>query len=165
MVKLKTIIIILAAAGLGLFAFYRYYQSDESRINRQFKRLAEWGSKESGEQNLSMAVRVKKLETLFGKECRVEAPEYSRSKTYAPSEIGNIARMAAGKYTAIGIRFLDLNISVENRTAASVCTVRISTLQPGGEAIESVQEVECILKKTGQEWLFHEIKLVDVLEK
>jgi hypothetical protein len=60
-VKIKHIIIALFIVGIGAVAFVFFFQSEESKVKRQFKSLSEKVSKEPGEKKLAMALKAKQL--------------------------------------------------------------------------------------------------------
>jgi hypothetical protein len=166
MVKLKYIIIVVLVVGAGIFAYNHFFQSEESKIKKRFDLFSKWGSKDSVENKLITANRVNNIKTLFAENCNIQAPAYSVSRNYKPQDISSIALMVLSQYFELSLRFYDIEINIpEKESANAVLTAKLSGKLTTGEYVNEIHELECVLIKIEEDWLFSEIKIVDVLEK
>jgi len=76
---------------IGIGVVLHLFPSEEKKIKKQFRLLAEWVSKEAGENPITMAYKIKKIETLFDGTCEFGIPLYSFSGNYTPEEITGYA--------------------------------------------------------------------------
>ncbi len=56
-------------------------------------------------------------------------------------------------------------VVVRKESANAVLTAKLCGKLTTGEYINEIHELECVLIKIEEDWLFSEIKIVDVLEK
>jgi hypothetical protein len=56
-------------------------------------------------------------------------------------------------------------VVVRKESANAVLTAKLSGKLTTGEYVNEIHELECVLIKIEEDWLFSEIKIVDVLEK
>ena len=166
MVKIRHIIIALLIAGIGAVAFFVFFQSEESKVKKQFKFLSEKVSKEPGEKKLAMAVKAKQLQTLFAENCGLSVPSYAISGNYTPRDVSDLALAAFSQYSKISLKFYDMNIEItENNIARVRVTANLTGKLATGEYIDETHELKCILKKAESSWLFSDFEVVEVLEK
>ncbi len=166
MVKLKYIIIVVLAVGAGMFAYNHFFQSEEAKVKKRFNLLSKWTSKDSGENKLATASRANNLKLLFAESCYIQASTYSVSRNYKPQDISSIALMVLSQYSKLSLRFYDIEINISEKESANVVlTAKLSGKLTTGENVTGVHELECVLNKIENNWLFNEIKIIDVLEK
>ncbi len=74
--------------------------------------------------------------------------------------------MVLSQYIELSLRFYDIEINIpEKRLANAVLTAKLSGKLTSDEYVNEIHELECVLIKIEDNWLFSEIKIVDVLEK
>jgi hypothetical protein len=165
-VRIKHIIIAVLVVAIGAVGFVFFFQSEESKVKRQFKSLSEKVSKEPDESKLAMALKAQQLQTLFAENCGLGVPSYAISGNYTPQDISSLALTAFSHYSKISLKFYDMTIDVtENGIARVLLTANLTGKLATGEYIDETHELSCILKKVESSWLFSDFEVVEVLEK
>lgn len=165
MVNGKRVLGILLVAT-GIFGAFSLFPSEEKKVKKQFSLLAEYACKEEGERILAMAGKMRNLEFLFYEPCTVEAPPYSLSGGFTRGEIASLAARARLNFSQLTLEFHDLSISFpEKEKARAVLTGSVKGKTISGEAVHEVQEMECLLKKSQDQWLFEHWEMVEVLKR
>ena len=166
MVKIKHIIVALFVVGIGAVAFVFFFQSEESKVKKQFKSLSEKVSKKPGDKKLAMAVKAKQLQTLFAENCGLSVPSYAISGNYTPQDVSDLALAAFSQYSRISLKFYDMNIEItEDGIAKVLVTANLTGKLTTEEYVDETHELECTLKKVESSWLFSDCEVVEVLEK
>lgn len=166
MVRFKYIIIgaLVVVIGIGLALYF--FPSEEKKIRKQFRLLAEWVSKDSGENTFTMAYKIKNIGTLFDGTCEFKVPIYSFSGSYTPEEISGYAARGRLSFSQLYLKFYDLNIAFPERGLAKVTlTAKLTGKSNVGEYIDEAHELESLLKKVENKWLFSKVEVVEVLKK
>lgn len=164
--KIKHIIIAVFVLVIGALAVVFFFQSEESKVKKQFNFLSKRVSKEPDEKKLAMAVKAKRLQTLFAENCGLTAPIYSVSGNYTPQEISSLTLTAFSQYSRISLTFYDIDIDItEKRIAKVLVTANLTARLATGEYIDDTHELKCILKKVESSWLFSDFEVVEVLQK
>ncbi len=165
MVKGKWVFGILVVAT-GIYGAFSLFPSEEKRVKKQFALLAEYASKEEGEKILAMAGKMRNLEFLFSEPCTIEAPPYSLSGNFTRGEIGTLSARARLYFSHLTLEFHDLSISFpEKETAVTILTCRVKGKTMSGETVQEVREMEVLLKKDQDQWLFNHCEVVEVLKR
>ena len=155
---------LVTVIGLGVVLYF--FPSEERKIKRQFRSLAEWVSKEAGENPITMAYKIKKIETLFDGRCEFGIPQYSFSGSFTPEEIIGYVTRGRISFSKLHIKFFDLQIVFPEREMAKVTlTAKVTGKSNTGEQIDEAHELESLLKKAGKEWFFSKFETVEVLKK
>ena len=166
MVKLKKIIIIAVIVAVGVWAVAYFFPSEEKKIKKQFRLLAEWVSKDPGENTLTTVYKIKHIGTLFDTMCEFKVPVYSFSGNYTPDEISGYAAQGRLVSSQLYLKFYDLDISFPEEGSAKVTlTARLTGKLNVGDSIDETHEVESILKKVEKKWLFSKVEVIEVLKK
>ena len=166
MVRLKPIILGGLVMVIGIGAVLYLFPGEERKIKKQFRSLAEWVSKEAGENPITMAYKIKKIETLFDGTCEFGIPQYSFSGSYTPEEITGYATRGRLSFSQLHIKFYDLKIVFPEREMAKVTlTARVTGKSNTGEQIDEAHELESLLSKVGKGWFFRKFEAVEVLKK
>jgi hypothetical protein len=166
MVRPKWIIIAALIIGLGIFGAYHFLQSDKRKVKKQFQRLSEWVSKEPGEDRLKWMLKVQKIRRLFADSCTVTDESRSLSRTYSPDEIHAHAVSALSQCSKFTLSFHDFDITlVREGKAEALLTAMVKGKWRSGEDLQDVYEVACALRKVEKEWLFKDIKVIEVLKR
>jgi hypothetical protein len=166
MVRFKNIItgtmIVVIGVGVALYLF----PSEEKKIKKQFRLLAEWVSKDPGENTLTTAYKIRNIGTLFDKSCEFEIPAYSFSGDYTPDDISGYAAQGRLLSSQLHLKFYDLAITFpENGIAKVTLTARLTGKLSVGDTLDETHELESVLKKTEKKWLFSRFEVVEVLKK
>jgi len=155
--------VVIAAAVFGAFTLF---PSEETKVKKQFSLLAAYACKEEGEKILTMAEKMRNLEFLFSEPCEIEAPPYLLSGSLKRAEIAGLAARARLHFSHLTMEFHDLSLSFpEEGTARAVVTGKVNGETISGEAVHEVREIECILKKSQDQWLFERWGIVEILKR
>jgi hypothetical protein len=166
MVRFKNIIIGALVLVIGIGVTLYFFPSEEKKIRKQFRLLAEWVSKDPGENTFTMAYKVKNIGTLFDGTCEFKVPVYSFSGSYTPEEISGYAARGRLFCSQLYLKFYDLVIVFPEKGVAKVTlTARLTGKSNGGEYIDETHELESVLKKIEKRWLFSKFEVVEVLKK
>jgi len=166
MVRFKNIVIGALVVVIGIGVTIYFFPSEEKKIKKQFRLLAEWVSKDSGENTFTMAYKVKNIGTLFDGTCEFEIPVYSFSGSYTPEEISGYAARGRLFCSQLYLKFYDLVIVFPEKGVAKVTlTAKLTGKSNVGEYIDETHELEFVLKKIEKRWLFSKFEVVEVLKK
>lgn len=166
MVTFRNIITVSVIVLFSTIAFFWLFQSDEAKIKKRFKTIAELSSKGSDEHELTAALSARKIGDMFADTCRVEVPSYNISRTYANENIPPHVLGIRSRYSQISLKFHDLDIHFpEEGIARVMSTAFMEAVWYSGEPVREVHEIVCWLKAFEKDWFFYQIKVVSVLEK
>jgi hypothetical protein len=169
MVKVKYIVIVIFVITmviLGRWAILTFFPNEEKRVKKQFQLLAEWVSKEPGESIFTLNQKTKDTGNLFDRPCKVIANPISYSGSFTPEEIAHYAIRSRSFFSILNLRFFDFNIELQEReTAKVILTAKLTGTLNTGEGVDETRELECVLKKIEDEWLFHQLEVIEVLKK
>jgi hypothetical protein len=166
MVKTKLIVVAVLAVIVGIWAMTHFSQSEEKRVKKRFDLLAQWASKEPGENAFTLARKTRDIGTLFAEECQLKADMALLSGIYTPEEISSYAAQARLQFSELSLRFYDLSIELTREDVAKVIlTARLRGTSASGEVVNEIQELASVLRRFDGEWLFTEFEVVEVLEK
>jgi hypothetical protein len=166
MVKFKSIIagLLVVVAGIGGARYL--FPSEEKKVKKQFRLLANWVSKDHGESPITMAYKIKNIGTLFDGTCEFNIPAYSFSGTYTREEVSSYVSSGRLSMSQLDLKFYDLHIVFpDHETAEVTLTAKATGKSSKGEAINEAHELESILKKIEKRWLFSKFEVVEVLKK
>jgi hypothetical protein len=166
MVKIKYLLIGVLVVIIGIVVAFYFFPNEEKRVKKQFNFLSEWVSKSPDEQTFTMLQKMKNIGTLFDEHCELNAPGQSLSGSYAREEISTYAGSARSHFSQLDLKFYDFHIVFpEKGTAKVTLTGRLTGKSTTGEKVDETQELDCLLKKIENKWLFSEIEMVEVLKK
>jgi ABC-type multidrug transport system fused ATPase/permease subunit len=166
MVNSKNMVIAALLVAGAVIAFMLFFQTDEAKIKKKFNALAKKIDKPADESDLMAAAAANRIEKMFGKSIRIEIPSYSVDKTFPRNEISPHVLYARSQYIEMKIKFHDFQFQFPKEDTAQVnLTAVFKATTISDEPVDEVHEVECILEKIDDEWLFTGIKGVDVLER
>jgi hypothetical protein len=159
MMAIFFVIAVVWATGL-------FFQSEEKKVKEQFRNLAEWVSKEPGENTFTMVHKVKNIETLFAERCRLKTPVETLTGQYTPEEISNYTTLCRSQFIKIDLIFYDLNVEFPEKGLAKVIlTARLTGTLTTGEYVDEALELQCVFMKIRKKWLFSDFEAVEVLKK
>ena len=166
MVRVKHIVTTLLVVILAIVAWVYLVQSDTKKIRKQFDSLSKLVSKELGENPLTMATKAKTIATLFAETCELTDPISGLPAVYTPGEMSSYVANSRIAFSELSATFYDFNIEFpETGLARVTLTGNLKGKLMSGNIVDETREVECVLKKTGRNWLFSEIEVVEVLKK
>lgn len=166
MVNAKRAIGALFVVVIGIVMARALFPSEERKIRKEFVSLSKWMSKGRGETAFTMVRKTKRVGTFFAAPCRFDTPIYSFSGTYTPEEISSYAAEVHLHFSELSLRFYDLDVDIlSDDTARAVLTAKVEGRTSTGEYVQETHEVECELRKGEDRWLFHEVRVVEVLKK
>jgi len=166
MVRFKNIIVGALVVVIGIGVTIYFFPSEEKKIKKQFRLLAEWVSKDPGENTFTMAYKVRNIGTLFDGTCEFKIPVYSFSGSYTPEEISGYAARGRLFCSQLYLKFYDLVIVFPEKGVAKVTlTAKLTGKSNVGEYIDETHELEFVLKKIEKRWLFSKFEVVEVLKK
>lgn len=166
MVRYRSIIVGALVVVAGIWVALYLFPSEEKKVKKQFRLLAEWVSKEPGENPIIMAYKIKKIGTLFDGTCEFKIPAYSFSGSYTPEEVSSYAARGRLSFAQLDLKFYDLDIAfLEKGMAKVILTAKVTGKSSSGEYIDEAHELESVLKKIEKKWLFSKFEVVEVLKK
>jgi hypothetical protein len=166
MVKIKYLLIGVLIVILGIVIAITVSPSEEKRVKKQFHLLSEWVSKSPDENTFTMLQRMKDIGTLFDANCELKVTDQSLSGTYTREEISTYAGSARSHVSQLELKFYDSDIAFPEKGVAKVTlTARLTGRSTAGEQTDDTRELECVLKKIENKWLFSQIEVVEVLKK
>ena len=166
MVRFKNIVIGAVVLVIGIGVTLYLFPSEEKKVKKQFRLLAEWVSKEPGENTITMAFKVKNVGTLFDGACEFKIPSYSFAGSYTPEEISGYAANGRLYCSQLHLKFYDLVVDFPEKGMAKVTlTAKLTGKSNAGEYIDEIHELESILRKIEKKWLFNKFEVVEVLKK
>jgi hypothetical protein len=166
MVTLKHILLALLIVIVGVWAAFRFLETDERKVKKQFAQLSECVSKKPGESPIVMAQKVKNIGSLISESCEIKSPFDSFSGRNTREEVSAYAARGRSYFSTLDLKFYDLSISLPEKGVANVTlTARLTGTSAAGERLEETRELRCVLKKAEKKWLFSEIEVVEVLKR
>ncbi len=169
MVTCRNCVIACVVLLVGVLVALHFFPTEEKRIRKQFQLLAQYVSKEPGEDLFSMANRIQNIGQLFAEICefKMEAdPLYPFSGNHSREEVKGYALQGRSYFSDLTLKFHDLKAEFPERGTATVhVTGRLIGKSAGGEAVDEIRELGCILKKIDNKWLLSELEVVEVLRR
>ena len=164
--RTRHIVITILIIGLGVGAIIYFSQTEEKKVKRQFRLLAESVSKEAGENPFIMAQKIKNLQVLFEENLTIKVAAEPFSGSYTRDEVLSYATAGRTRFSDLSLKFFDFNIAFpEKGTARAMLTARLTGKSTSGEQMDETREIECALKKIEKKWRFTHIEVVEVLKK
>ena len=166
MVKWLTRFGLLLIVGLGIWAAFHFYPTEEKKVKKQFGLLADYASREASESPLTTARKMKGLGSLFAEKCGLEAPHYSLSGIYGREEITLLAAGGRSSFSELQVSFYDYEVTFPKRETAQVtATGRLQGKILTNGYLDEPHELACVLKKIENRWVFSHLEIVEVLKK
>jgi len=166
MVKIKYLLIGVLIVILGILAAVIFFPNKEKRVKKQFNLLSEWVSRSPDENTFTLLQKMKNIGNLFDEHCELKAPSQSLSGSYTREEISAYAGSARSYFSQLDLKFYDFHTVFPEKGIAKVTlTGRLTGKSTTGEQVDETRELECVLRKIENKWLFGEIEIVEVLKK
>jgi hypothetical protein len=155
-------VVVLAVAIVAII----FFPTETGRVKKQFRSLTKWIAKKPDESNITMALKIKNIKTVFAPTCQLDIPAEDFSGAYSAKEVAQNAAAARSQFSEISLKFYDLEVDFpEEETAKASTTAKLTGFTTEGDAIEETHELECTLQKIEGSWLFTEVEVVEVLKK
>ncbi len=166
MVKAKYIVIGGGVLVAGIIAFFIFSQSEEAKIKKQFKFIAERIEKRPEESHIIAATKANRIREVFTETCKIHAPAYSYSRDTSSDELSTLVLSERSQYSEISLKFYDFVIDFPEKGNAEVnLTASMEGKLTTGAFIEDLHEFKCKLQKIEDIWRLREIEVVEVLKK
>ncbi len=166
MVKIKYLLIGGVVVIIGIAVVFYFFPNEEKKVKKQFRLLSEGVLKSPEENAFTMLQKMKNIGALFDEHCELKAPSQSLSGSYAREEISTYAGSARVYFSQLDLKFYDFHTVFPERAVAKVTlTARLTGRSTAGEQADETRELECVLKKIENKWLFSQIEVVEVLKK
>lgn len=166
MVIVRNIFLVVVIAAAGVAAFYWFFQSDEAKIKKRFKTIAELSSKDADEHEFTSAINAGRISEMFADTCRIEIPAHNISRTYAKKDISAQVMGARSRYSEILLTFHDLDIRFPEEGVARVAfTAVVDAVRIPDEFVRETHEIVSFLVKIENNWFFNQVEAVAVLER
>ena len=166
MVKAKHIIIAGVVLAVGIIAFFVFFQSEETKVKRQFKRIAKKIEKTPEESIVIAATKANRISEAFTKICTVHAPAYSFSRDIPSDELSTLILSMRSQYSEISVKLYDFVIDFpEKGNALARLTASMEGKLTTGESTADLHELKCKLRKIDDIWRLNEVEMVQVLKK
>jgi len=151
---------------VGIVAVRHFAQTDEKKVRKQFASLSEWVTKEPDESIVTTSYKIQHIPTLFADPCRFKADLISFTGSYTPEEISGFAGRSRFHFANLSLKFYDLDIAFPAKETAQVTlTATLSGETKSGEHVDATHELETVLMKAKDRWLFSYVEIVEVLQK
>jgi len=165
-VKPKHILIALVVLIIGVFVAVRLFPSEEKKVKKHFALLSKCVSKASGENPITTASKVQKLRTLLAENCSLKTHIPFFSGNFTGEEVSSLIAQSRLQFSKLSVKFYDLEIDFPEEGMATVTlTVNVAGKMTNGVLIDETHELECVLKKIEDRWLFSECEVVQVLKR
>lgn len=162
----KHLIIVVALLLVGLFLAPRLFPSRERKVRRQFALLSKTVSKDSRENPITTATKINKLRSLFAENCSLRTRFSSFSGDFTREEIVSLIAQARLECSTLTVKFYDLQVEFpDDGIAKATLTIQVNGTMTDGSLVDETHELECMLNKSENKWLFSECRLVEVLER
>jgi hypothetical protein len=151
---------------LGVLAVLILLPSEEKKVSKQFKVLANVVSKEPGENVFTTARKAQEIVPLFDENCELIMAADSVSSHFSRGEIASYVIRSRTHFSDLSLTFVDLSTTFPDRgTANVVLTAKLKGKTVNGERLDETREVKSTLKKIERKWLFVAFEVVEVLKK
>ena len=166
MVKAKYIIVPGGVLVAGIIAFFIFSQSEEAKVKKQFKFIADKIEKAPEESHIISVTKANRIREVITEPCKIHAPAYSFSRDISSDELSTLVLSERSQYSEISLRFYDFVIDFPEKGTAQVnLTASMEGKLTTGEFIEDLHELKCKLEKIEDIWRLKEIEMVEVLKK
>jgi len=166
MVKMKYLIAAFLIVVVAISAALLFFPSEERKVKRRFALFSDYVSKDSKENTITMASKIKRITALFSEHCNFMISDHSLSGNYTREDISGMALRGRAYFSTLDLKFYDLKVSLPEKDLARVnVTARLSGQSVDGERVDETRELMCLLKKVEKNWLFSSLEVIEVLRK
>ena len=159
------LVLLAAAAGLGLWLWTVFFPGPEQVILRKISRLAATATFTAGDSNINRAAKAANLAGFFAPDAQIilDGTGQAARTLSGRDEIRETALGAFASLTTLKVRFLDVTVRLgaDQQTADVSCTARVDV---GDSKDFGVQELRFQLKKIDGDWLITRVETVKTLQ-
>lgn len=165
MVKMRYFVI-AAMIVVGIVAVRHFVQTEEKKVRKQFALLSEWVSKEPEESIFTTSSKIQNIASIFADPCGFKVDIISFTGSYTPEEISGFVGRGRFRFINLSLKFYDLDIEfLEHGTAQVLLTATLTGQTKSGEHVDATHELETVLTKPENTWLFSTFEVIEVLQK
>ncbi len=162
---LRWIVVVALLAG-AVFAVFWVRTTEQRQVRKRLNALAARFSKNVGESNAVMAVKMHTFPDLFTDDCELELVDFPANGVYTAAQIGSMAARFRPQFKTIALTFHDERILLTGSNTATVTmTARMVTTAGEKGPNEDTREIIASLRKVEDNWLFAGFTEAQVLEK
>lgn len=153
---------------VAAFAVYLLFFVDwEARaVKKHLQTLAkdlEWST---GENELAVAHRIRRIQEGMAENCQVDIPSYGISRAVVRQDVPAYLMTARGHYKNLSVELEDLEIqTLELPEAQAIATAYVKAIQADGVRNDEALVIRFRLQKVNKQWQVNEAGEVHVLEK
>ena len=163
MVRRLVIMALLAAAAWGI---WYYLRGDERQVRGRLSELARLVSKEGEEPVVAMALRMKRLGTLFAPLCRIESDRHGLFGELPPDRITSHAAAGRAPFRRLSLAFHDVGVRFPREgEGVATATAVLSGVTKAEDLFEETHEVEIGFVKGEGGWRVSRLRAVEVLRR
>ncbi len=166
MVTPRRLVVALLALLIGIFAAARLFPSDESKVKKQFRLLSKWVSRYPSEDPITAVSKAQRLRSLLADNVALKTHIDSLSGDFTSGDLTGLVARLRLQFSRLSVKFYDLRIEFpEEGTATAVLTANVTGRMTDGGYVDEAHELECVLKKKENRWLFSACEVIEVLRK
>lgn len=155
-------VILLCSAAVWLL----FGDSEEKRVKKQFVKASELFARSAESKKVALVRKARAIKELLTDPCEVDVPEYETSGTFSSRDLSQRALAIMMQTVDLSLEFYDLEVEIiDDKTAGATVTARLTWRAAAAETYANTQELACTLKKIDDQWRFHSVMVIDVLEK
>lgn len=159
------IVLVLLGAAFAVVV-YRMRNSDSRKILRMTGKLAEYGTKNSGDGNVVLAVRSQKMLGLFADGAEISIRKSPVSESFGPMDLsGNMMRYF-GCFRSVELEAENAKVDFKSTDEA---TVRFDGVLDGvlrdGDHVDAEADVSCRFRRIDGEWKIVSVQVEDKVKR
>ena len=162
--KYLTAGLILAAAGVAVWLLSVDWEA--RAIKKQLRSLEQEMTWAPADSELTMASRIRKVQSMIAENCQVEIPAYEISKSIRQDDVPTYLMMAKNYYKHLSLKFEDLKVeSIQLPQASALTTAYVKATAADGQRNDEALLLKFYLQKVEKKWQITAVKEIPVLEK
>lgn len=163
---LKRIIPIIAVVAIAVIFVVRFVKSDSVKIKKSFSDIAEAVSKQPGEGNLAMGVKMIALGNMLDETVSMEIKYLPVETAISAEDLVSLATRSRNLFDEIRIDLIDIEIkSVEPERAKARCTAKVKVVSQYSSNFDEKRVCDAELIKKDGKWIFHSFKEDSIVKK
>jgi len=156
--------LILVSAFAVYFLFFVDWEA--RAVKKHLQALAKELEWSTGENELAVAHRIRRIQEGMAENCQVDIPSYGISRAVVRHDVPVYLMTARGYYKNLSVELEDLEIETLALPAAqAVATAYVKAIQSDGVRNDEVLVIRFRLQKVNKKWQVNEAGEVHVLEK
>jgi ketosteroid isomerase-like protein len=160
---LTRIVALLVLAGLGLWAWHKFFPDPQTAVRRRLAEVAQLASFGSKESEAAKLWNAQKLASFFTEDVTVKIDVQNLQRSVSGrDEIAGAALEARKNLSSLAVRFSEVQVTVAADGQSAIADLTANAAA-NGEADFVIQELALRLKKYGRNWLITRIETVKTL--